>query len=321
MPGLILLNGPVQGAAALRLGGNQPGQPVDKANGIQVLQALPQARNGASIAHGDGNVVRHLPVQLLHNLQRHGLLAFRQVGVDGGIAVIPAPLVDGRLAQLKGLLIGALDRDNVGAEGHELGHLALGGTGGHKNVGLKAGRSGVARQRGSRVARGGAGDDFGSRLPCLGHGHGRGPVLQRSCGVDAVVLDPESADAQLLGQTPRLIQGRPAHPQRGVRRRLLHRQQLPVAPHGVILPGCQLFLGQDGFDVVIVIDNIQNTAAFAVGQIGHSLIGLAAFDAFAVFDVAHRDAPFQSKSNSLWAAYTARHAKRVCCKTHNMHKR
>ncbi|CAN4003370.1 HTH-type transcriptional repressor yvoA, partial [Dysosmobacter welbionis] len=40
LPGLVLRNGPVDGAAALRLGGDQPGQAVNEANGIQVFQAL-----------------------------------------------------------------------------------------------------------------------------------------------------------------------------------------------------------------------------------------------------------------------------------------
>ena len=57
------------------------------------------------------------------------------------------------LGQLKGLLIAALDGDDGGAEGHQLGHLALGSPGGDEDVGLEARRRGVARQRARRRCR------------------------------------------------------------------------------------------------------------------------------------------------------------------------
>ena len=126
MPGLPGGDGPVQGAASLRLGGDQPGQTVDEADGVQILEALPKARDGATVAYGNGDIVRHLPGKLLHDLQGHGFLALGEVGIDGGVAVVPAPLVDGGLAELKGLLIAALNGDDGGAEGHQLGHLPLG---------------------------------------------------------------------------------------------------------------------------------------------------------------------------------------------------
>ena len=66
MPRLVLHNGAVKRAAALRLCGDQPRQTVDKTDGVQILQALPQTGDGATIAHGNGNKVRNLPVQLLH---------------------------------------------------------------------------------------------------------------------------------------------------------------------------------------------------------------------------------------------------------------
>ena len=98
-------------------------------------------------------IVGHLPVQLLHDLQGHGLFALGEIGVDGGVAVVPAPLVDGGLGQLEGVLIVALDGDDSGAEDHQLGHLALGGAGGHEDVGLEARSGGVARQRARRRCR------------------------------------------------------------------------------------------------------------------------------------------------------------------------
>ena len=105
----------------------------------------------------------------------------------------------------------------------------------------------------------------------------------------AVILHPQLADPQCTGQIGLVIQGAPAHSQRGVGGSLLHRQQLPVAPHGMVLSGRQLLLGEDRLDVVVVIDDVQNTAALAVGQVRSGFIGLAAADALAVFHVFHGD--------------------------------
>ena len=198
-----------------------------------------------------------------------------------------AVLLDGLGGHLEGLLIVALDGDDIGAEDHQLGHLALGGPLGNENIGLEARGGGIARQGGGGVAGGGAGDGLGTGLIGLGHSHGAGPVLQAGGGVLAVVLDPQLPEAQEPGQVRLLIQGAPAHPQGGVGGGLLHRQQLAIAPHGAVFPLGQLLLGQNGLDVVIVVHDVQNAAAFAVGQVGLGLIRPAAANALAVFHVFH----------------------------------
>ena len=68
---------------------------------------------------------------------------------------------------------------------------------------------------------------------------------------------------------------------------LFHGEQLTIAPHGVVLPLGHHFLRQVGFDIVVVVDDIQNAAAFAVGQVGDSGIFLAAFDAAAADHIFH----------------------------------
>ena len=190
LPGLVLLDGAVDGIAAQRLAGDQAGQLVDEADGVQVFKALPHTGDRAAVAHGDGQVVGHLPVQLLGDLQRHGLFALGEVGVDGGVAVVPAVLVNGGGGHLEGVLIVALDGDDVGAEDHQLRHLALGGALGNEDIGLDARGGGVAGQRAGGVAGRGAGDGLGAGLHGLGHGHGTGSVLQGCGGVLAIVLDP-----------------------------------------------------------------------------------------------------------------------------------
>ena len=287
LPGLILLDGPVDGIAAVGLGGDESGQLVDKADGVQVLEALPHPRDGAAVSHGNGQIVGHLPVQLLGDLQGHGLFTLGKIGVDGGVAVVPAVLLNSLGGHLEGLLIVALHRDDIGAEDHQLSHLALGSPLGHKNIGLKARSGGVPRQGGGGVAGGGAGDGLGAGLIGLGHGHSAGPILQGGGGILPVILYPQLLNAQHLGQLGLLIQGAPAHPQGGVRGGLLHRQQLPVAPHRPVLPVGQLLLGKHGLNVVVVVNNVQDPAAGAVGQVGRSLVGLPAADALAVFYIFH----------------------------------
>ena len=119
----------------------------------------------------------------------------------------------------------------------------------------------------------------------LGDGHGGGAVLQRSRRVDAVVLDPQTAKAQHFRQLRLFVQRAPAHAQRRVGCGVLDRQQLTIAPHGRVHAVFQRFLGEMRLDVIIIIHDIQNPAAGAVGQIRDSLIFLAAAHAARTFDV------------------------------------
>ena len=61
------------------------GKPVDKADGVEILQALPEPRDRAAVAHGDGDIVRRRPAKLLHNLEADSLLA---LGEEGGAIVL-----------------------------------------------------------------------------------------------------------------------------------------------------------------------------------------------------------------------------------------
>ena len=237
MPRFAGLDGPVQRAAALRLGGDEPGKPVDEPDGVEVLQALPEPCDGAAVAYGNGDVIGDLPVKLLHDLQPDGLLALGEVGVDGGVAVVPAPLLDGLFAQLEGLFIAALYGNDGGSKGHQLGDLPLGGSAGYENICLHPCCRGVARQRGGGVSGGGAGDDLCTCFRCFGDSHGAGTVFEGGGRVYAVVLHVQMGDAQLFRQPSGLVERAPAHPQGRRGGGLLYGEQLPVAPHGVVTAG------------------------------------------------------------------------------------
>ena len=137
--------GGVDGAAAPGLHGDEAGQFADEAHLVQVEEALPQAGDGAAVPHGHGHEIRHLPTQLFRDLEGHGLFALQQVGVDGGVAVVPAELFDGPGGETEGGAVVAFDAEHVGAEDEQLGDLALGRPLRHEDVGLEPGPGGVAR--------------------------------------------------------------------------------------------------------------------------------------------------------------------------------
>ena len=149
LPRLIFRDRAVDRVAALGLRGDQAREPVDEANGVEILQALPDARDRAAVADGDGEIVWHVPVELFGNLKRDGLLALGEIRVDGRIAVVPAPLVNGLFRQLERLFIVTLDGDDVCTERHQLRNLALRCALRHEDE--------RAETRGGRIAREGRG--------------------------------------------------------------------------------------------------------------------------------------------------------------------
>lgn len=60
-----ILHGPVDRVTARRLRGNQPGQAVDEADRVQVLEALPESGNRTAVPDGDGDIVRNLPGKMI----------------------------------------------------------------------------------------------------------------------------------------------------------------------------------------------------------------------------------------------------------------
>ena len=226
-------------------------------------------------------------MELFHDLQGDGLFSLGEVGVDGGVPVVPAPAVDGLLREGKGVLIGAVHRDDGGAEDHKLGHLSLGGPGGHEDVGAEACGGRVPGQRGGGVAGGGAGDGIRPRLPGLDHRHGGGTVLQGGGGILAVILEVEGPQPKRAGQPVGPVKGGPAHPQGRGRRAVLHRKEGTVAPHGIIPASVQVCGGKVGPDGLVIVLDVQDAAAAAGGEGGDGLVDGAAADTAGVTDIFH----------------------------------
>src|SRR5947199_138894 len=65
--------------------------------------------NDAAIAHADDHHVGRFPAQLLGNLKGSRFLAFRGEWIHAGAAVVPAIFLGGLHAQIKRLIIRALD--------------------------------------------------------------------------------------------------------------------------------------------------------------------------------------------------------------------
>ena len=277
-----------------RFRGQQPSACTEMSRGSRSINPAayrslrPFPGDGAAVPHRQGDVIRRLPAELLQNLQGDSLFALGEVGVDGGVAVVPAPAVDGGPGQLKGVLIGALHADDRGAEDPQLGHLAPGGAAGHKDVGGQPGRRRIARQGGGGVAGGGAGNGVRPRLPGLDDRQGGGPVLEGGRRILAVVLEVEGIQPQGPGQPVGLIERGPAHPQGRGDGLLLHRQKGPVPPHAVVAAVRQRFGGEVPPDGGVVVYDVQDAPTGTGSQTGRGGVLPPAFDALGAQDIFHK---------------------------------
>src|SRR5262249_49335278 len=103
----------------------------------------------------------------------------------------------------------------------------------NENVGLQPALGGVRGHRVREVAGRGAGDRVEPKLARLRHRHRHDAVFERPCRVtDGVVLDPDLAAAELVGEIARADQRR--EPDVMANRQVaVDRQQVLVAPHAV----------------------------------------------------------------------------------------
>ena len=166
---------------------------------------LPSAETFPRLPPGDDDHVGDFPVELLDDLDAHGLLPLDPERVHG-------------IGQIDRLVLGDLphhahaaveirvqrqDQRAIGDRLYELGHgyLALG----QKHDGLDAGSGAVDRERGRGIAGRGAGHGLDRRaladhLLDLRHQHGHAEVLERSAVGVAAELEPEVVHADELAE-------------------------------------------------------------------------------------------------------------------------
>ena len=166
---------------------------------------LPRALTLPRFPAGDHHPVRHLPVELLHQLHAHGLLALhpeRVHGVGQVDVVAGTQLPHQRHAAVEV----AVDGQGHGAVGNRLnelrrGHLVFG----QEHDGADIRHCAIGRQGRGSVAGGGArhrGDihPFRDHLAYHGHQHGHAQVLEGPGVAVAAQLDPELGHPDFLAQ-------------------------------------------------------------------------------------------------------------------------
>ncbi len=138
-----------------------------------------------------------------------------------------------RLGQLRAeavdVVVVAVDADQTGAVDARCEQLLGLEVGGDEDVGVEAGGRGVCGDGIGEVARRGAGDGLVAELTRLCQGDGDDAILERVGRVGGVVLDPQLAQAEALGEAIGTHQRRQPGLQR-IARALGQREEVGVAP-------------------------------------------------------------------------------------------
>ena len=250
---------------------------------------FPHSRNRASVAYRNRHPIRGLPSKLFADFQASRLLPFHQVGIDAGVAVVPAPFLARALAQLKRVLIAAAHAQHGRAEDEQLRDLGLRRALRNEDHGFQTHRRRHPRARRSRVAGTRAGDDRPPLLARLDHAHRTGAVLQRSGGVAPVIFQKEPRDTQVTGQRRREGQRRATHGESrkfGIR---ADREQFAVSPVRLLAPAGQSPARQDTADGRVIVLDIENPsdAATRAGVSHASGIHCFTKQAFQTFNKIH----------------------------------
>src|ERR1039458_1216785 len=95
------------GSGALRLHAQNARSALDQAQRLELAEALPDSGNGAAVAYRNRHPIGGLPGEVFGDFQAGRFFPLDEVGVDGRVAVVPAPFLARALAQLKGVLIAA----------------------------------------------------------------------------------------------------------------------------------------------------------------------------------------------------------------------
>ena len=164
-----LKNAAVTGAAPSACTPRIRGVRSIRPSALQFPEALPDSRDRAAVAYRNRHPIRGLPPELLGDFEAGRLLAFHQVRVDAGVAVVPAPFFARALAQLKGVLIAAAHAQHGRAEDEQLRDLGFRRAFGNEDDALQAHRGSHARARRGGVAGARAGDDRPALFTRLDH--------------------------------------------------------------------------------------------------------------------------------------------------------
>ncbi len=254
-----LLPGRDDRRAALRLAAGHLGlDAVNQAQLGQLIEAFADLHVERARGHRHDAVVGGAPAQLLGDFIAQGLGALGVVGAHVDVDEGPGVLVADLGAEAVDVVVGALDSHQVGAVNLRAQQLAFFQVRGHEDEGLHARPRGVGADRVGQVAGGGAGQGVVAELPRLGGGHGHDAVLERPCGVGAVVLKVEVLQAQVLGQVLGADQGCEAGLE--VDGLALAGQQVTIAPDGQ-RPALDALAADGLAHALVVVGDLQGAEA------------------------------------------------------------
>ena len=147
-------------------------------------------------------MVRHLPPELLGDLESQGLGPFGVIAADVDVDERPCRVLAGQLGtQPVDLVVVPVHGHQYPAEdgrGDYLGDLQVSG---YADDRAHARPGGVGRHGVGQVAGRGTSRHLETKLPGPGKGNRHDPVLERPGRVDGVVFDPQIGEPQFSTQT------------------------------------------------------------------------------------------------------------------------
>ena len=184
-----------------------------------ISKPFAQRRDVAQVAARDDHHVRRLPVELLHDLDAHRLLALHAQRVHR-VGQVERRVLGDLLHQLHAAVEVRVQGEHQGVVGNRLDQLRDGNLApGQQHHGLDARRRAIRRQRRRGVARRGARHRldrraFGDHLFDLRNQHRHAQVLERPAVRVAAQLEPQIIHPDHLAETLRPEQVRPPFVQR-----------------------------------------------------------------------------------------------------------
>ena len=203
-----------------------------------LAEALAQRGRVAQIAAGHNQVVGHIPVEGLGNLEGRRLLPLQPVRIDR-VEQVDRRFIHNLRQQCQAAVEVGLQLAGHRAVVHRLRELAPGDLAvGNQHQALQPGARGISGHRRRSVSGRRAGHPL--EAPLLGHAHCRGHarVLEGAGRIHSLVLGEELVDPQPLGGARQMIERRIALEERHrIAKALQNRQQLAEAPYaGVVQP-------------------------------------------------------------------------------------
>ena len=263
--------------AAGGLGTGEPGvgRPVDQAEVDQLAYRLLRLDELGAGGDRDHDLVGEAPAQLLDGLVGEGLASLAVEGPDVDVAEGPGDLVGQLAAQPVGVVVGAVDPHQGGAEhrgGGDLGGLQVGRDDDH---GAHRGMGGVGGDGVGQVAGAGTGDGVEAVAAGPAGGDAHHPVLEGVGRVLGVVLQVEVAQPEQVAQVAGADERRPALAQGDRLHVVLDGQEVVVAPDAR-RPRLDALPGDPPADLGVVIGDLEGAEAVVAGVGGRDRGGVAA---------------------------------------------